>query len=262
MPETYQDVKVDRDGEVGVITLDRPKVNALGPRLFEELGRALEELYADAQVRVIVLTGAGQKAFSAGADLSSSFSGGIEGIDEALAKFHGLLDRMETGPKVIIGAINANAFGGGLELAMGCHLLLADPGARMGLTETNVGLFPAGGGTQRLPRLVGLGRAQEMIIFGQRIDAEEALRIGLVQRVASAPGKALEEAIAWGREVAKRPPIAVHGALQSIYCGLRMGPGAGLECERQQFARTATSQDAMEGMAAFFERREPQFKGH
>jgi enoyl-CoA hydratase/carnithine racemase len=263
---TYEDIKVRREGTVAVVTLDRPKVNALRTQTMEELAAAFTELQGDASVRVIVITGAGEKAFSGGADLSSAFRGdvkpGSEGqtIEAGLERFHVMLDQMEAG-KPVIAAINGFAFGGGCELALACHFRVMDPRAEIGLTETNVGIFPAGGGTQRLPRLVGLGRALDMIVFGRRVGADEAVRIGLATRVAREPGKSLEDALHLAREIEKRPPIAVAAALEAIFTGIRFGPGMGLAAERSGLARVVATEDALEGMQAFFEKRAPSFKG-
>jgi enoyl-CoA hydratase/carnithine racemase len=186
----YEDLRVSREGATAVITLDRPKVNALRAQTMEELTQAATAAQADPTVRVIIITGAGEKAFSGGADLASAFRGDVkpgsggETIESGLEKFHETLDRLEAG-KPTIAALNGVAFGGGCELALGCHFRVMDPRAEIGLTETNVGIFPAGGGTQRLPRLVGVGRALDMIVFGRRVGAEEAERIGLATRGAS-----------------------------------------------------------------------------
>jgi enoyl-CoA hydratase/carnithine racemase len=264
----YEDIRLARDGATAVVTIDRPKVNALRAQTMEELAQAVVGLQGDDAVRVIVLTGAGERAFSGGADLASSFrgdvkpggAGGDQTIEAGLERFHDMLDRFEAG-KPVIAALNGVAFGGGCELALACHFRVMDPKAEIGLTETNVGIFPAGGGTQRLPRLVGLGRAIDMIVFGRRVGAEEAVRIGLATRVAKRPGGALEDALELAREIEKRPPLAVAAAIEAIFTGLRFGQGMGLASERTGLARVVTSEDALEGLQAFFEKRAPAFKG-
>ncbi|HZU96775.1 MAG TPA: enoyl-CoA hydratase-related protein [Planctomycetota bacterium] len=262
---SYEDVKVARDGSIGIVTIDRPKVNALRAQTMDELGRALGDLQADATVRTIIITGGGDRAFSGGADLASAFRGdakpgtSADPIEEGLERFHQLLDQLEAG-KPVIAAINGFAFGGGCELALACHFRIMDPKAEIGLTETNVGIFPAGGGTQRLPRLVGVGRALDMIVFGKKVSAQEAERIGLATRV-SPPGGALAAAIELAREIEKRPPIAVQAAIEAIHAGIRFGHQMGLASERSGFGRVVKSDDAMEGLQAFFEKRAPSFKG-
>lgn len=263
----YKDLKVSRQGATVVITLDRPKVNALSAELMDELGRAVGEAQADESCRVIILTGAGEKAFSGGADLASGFRGDVkpgasaaETIEAGLERFHQMLDQFESG-KPTIAALNGVAFGGGCEVALACHFRIMDPRAEIGLTETNVGIFPAGGGTQRLPRLVGIGRALDMIVFGRRVGAEEAVRIGLATRVAPRPGGALEDALAFAAEIEKRPPLAVAAAIEALFAGVRFGQQMGLASERAGLARVVQSEDALEGMQAFFAKRAPEFKG-
>jgi enoyl-CoA hydratase/carnithine racemase len=262
----FEDIRVGREGGIGVVTIDRPKVNALRAQTMDELGRALEELGRDEGVRALVITGAGERAFSGGADLASAFRGdvkpggsGDQTIEAGLERFHEMLDKLEAG-KPTIAALNGVAFGGGCELALACHFRVMDPKAEIGLTETNVGIFPAGGGTQRLPRLVGLGRAIDMIVFGRKVGAEEAQRIGLVHRV-SAPGRALAEALELGRELEKRPPLAVQAALEAVMTGQRFGHAMGLAAERSGLARIVPTEDALEGFQAFFEKRAPVWKG-
>lgn len=268
----YEDIRVARDGAVAVVTIDRPKVNALRAQTMEELARATQELAADETVRAVILTGAGERAFSGGADLASAFrsdakasdarSGSASGdgtIEAGLERFHDMLDRIETG-KPTIAAINGFAFGGGCEAALACHFRIMDPRAEIGLTETNVGIFPAGGGTQRLPRLVGLGRAVDMIVFGRKVGAEEAVKIGLAHRV-SRPGQVLADALELARELEKRPPLAVQAALEAIYTGQRFGHSMGLAAERAGLARVIPTEDALEGLQSFFEKRPPVWRG-
>ncbi|MBI3724203.1 enoyl-CoA hydratase/isomerase family protein [bacterium] len=262
----YEDIRVTRQGAAGVVTIDRPKVNALRARTMEELARATEELSQDDAVRAIVVTGAGDRAFSGGADLASAFRGDVkpgesgETIEAGLERFHEVLDRLEAG-KPAIAAVNGFAFGGGCELALACHFRVLDPRAEIGLTETNVGIFPAGGGTQRLPRIVGVARALDMIAFGRRVGADEAARIGLATRVARRAGGALEDALELAEELAKRPPLALRAAIEAVFTGIRFGHAMGLASERSGLSRIVATEDALEGMQAFFEKRAPVFKG-
>jgi enoyl-CoA hydratase/carnithine racemase len=261
-----EDVKVTRQGSAAILTLDRPKVNALRAQTMDELASAAEAAQKDESVRTIIITGAGERAFSGGADLASAFRGDVkpggEGqtIESGLERFHQVLDQLEAG-KPTIAAINGFAFGGGCELALACHFRIMDPKAEIGLTETNVGIFPAGGGTQRLPRLVGLGRALDMIVFGRRVGAEEAVRIGLATRLASKAGGALASALELAAEIEKRPPLAVQAAIEAIFSGVRFGHQMGLASERSGLARIVPTEDALEGLQAFFEKRAPVFKG-
>ncbi len=263
MAETYEDIRVERaEGHVGVIVIDRPKKrNALRQQTFEELARGYEELHADDDVRAILIHGAGDKAFSAGADLSSAFSGGGGSLGEAIGAFHRFLDRMESGGKLVVGALNGDTLAGGLELAMACHIRICDPAAHLGLTETNVGIFPAGGGTVRLPRLVGYGRAIQMIVFGERIDAREALEFGLVQLLATAPGYAVPQGLELAQFAATRPTKAVAAALECILAGQRFGVSAALDAEREKIVEVVATEDALEGMQAFLGKRDAVFKG-
>jgi enoyl-CoA hydratase len=261
-----EDVKVTRKGATAVLTLDRPKVNALRAQTMDELASAVDEAQKDPSVRAIVITGAGEKAFSGGADLASAFRGDVkpggEGqtIEAGLERFHQVLDRLEAG-KPTIGALNGVALGGGCELALACHFRVMDPRAELGLTETNVGIFPAGGGTQRLPRLVGLGRALDMIVFGRRVGAEEAGEIGLATRIAPRAGGALECALELAAEIEKRPPLAIQAAIEAIFSGIRFGHQMGLAAERAGLARVVPTEDALEGLQAFFAKRPPTFRG-
>ncbi len=262
MTATYTDLIVARDGDVAVVTLNRPeKRNALRNETFADLFTAFRDLVADETVRAIVLTGAGDRAFSAGADLSEGPQSLGADVDGSLARIQAMLDWMEGAGTPIVAAINGDAFGGGCELALACHFRVMSRGARIGLTETNFAIMPAAGGTQRLTRLVGPGRALEYMIFGKRIDAEEAYQLGIVQRL-SEPGRALEDAMAFARAIARRPPIAVRGIIRAVMGGLQSGSmKEGLRLERECFVKCAQSQDALEGIAAFFAKREPSFQG-
>jgi enoyl-CoA hydratase/carnithine racemase len=251
-------VRVDREGAVAVVTVDNPPVNALADHVIEALDAAAVELAGDADVRAVVLTGTGEKAFLAGADLEE-FAARLatgEGIDEHAAATRRALGRWEALPQPVVAAVQAHAMGGGLEVALVCDLVVADPGARFGAPEVRLGLMPGAGATQRLPRRIGMGPARAMILLGTTIGAAEAQRLGLVHAV-SEPGTALAEARALAEELAALPAVAVRAIKRAIAADL----GDGLDRERALFLEVFASADAKEGVAAFRERRPPRF-GH
>lgn len=257
---SYTDLVVARDADVAVVTLNRPeKRNALRTETFTDLYAAFSELLSDAAVRAIVLTGAGDRAFSAGADLSSPPTG--EDVGNMLARVQAMLNTIEEAGTPIVAAMNGDAFGGGFELALACHFRVLARGARVGLTESSLGIMPAAGGTQRLPRLIGVGRALEYMVFGKKIDAEEAYQLGIAHRL-SEPGRALEDGMTLAHSIAKRAPLSVRGIIHTVMTGLNKNSfEEGLREERESFAKCATSEDAVEGIAAFFQKREADFKG-
>src|SRR5258705_11951875 len=201
----YETMTVSREASFAVITLNRPPANAISETLIKELNAALSELEPDAGVKCLIITGAGDKIFCAGADLGSAFAGPDVG---AFLRFgNSVLRRIERFPKPVIAAINGHALGGGCEIAMGCHIRILKETARMGQTESNLRITPGYGGTQRFPRLVGRGVALEHLILGTQIPAAECYRTGLVNRLPE-EGETLDDAKAMARELAKRPPVA------------------------------------------------------
>jgi enoyl-CoA hydratase/carnithine racemase len=249
-------VSVVADGPVAVITVDNPPVNALGNAVLEALGAAARDLGANEGIRAVVLTGAGGKAFMAGADLDEFRAMlDLEGAIEAHVGISRLaLDSLVALPQPLIGAVQASAMGGGLEVALTCDLLVADPGARLGVPEVRLGLIPGAGATQRLPRRIGEGRAKELVLLGGSVKAEEALAIGLVNRV-SAPGASLEEAVALAQRLAALPGRAVQAAKAAFSADL----AAGLDRERELFLGVLGTEDVREGVAAFVAKRAPAF---
>ena len=251
-------VEVKRDGAVAVVTVARPEVrNALNQATNEELLRVARELAGDTAVRAVVLTGAGEKAFVAGADIAE-----FRGLTPEQARQSSWLGRkvieaIEGSPQPWIAAVNGFALGGGCELALGCDIRFAADNARFGQPEVGLGITPGWGGTQRLPREVGNGWASYLCLSGRLIDAEEARRIGLVQAVFPA-AELQAEALKLARELAARPPLAVRYIKSQIHHALNVDIEAGHEIERDLFALTFASDDAGEGMDAFLEKRAPK----
>ena len=255
---SYETLLLAREDAVAVVTLNRPPANAISEALIRELDAVLTEIEADGGVRAVVITGAGDRIFCAGADLGSAFSGGD--VSEFIRTGNRVLRRIERFPKPVVAALNGHALGGGCEIAMACHLRLLKDTARMGQTESNLGIIPGYGGTQRLPRLIGRGLALEHLLLGTQIPAAECLRIGLVNRLAR-DGETLSDAMALARELAKRPPVAVRLIIQAVDDGLQVPIDDALEIETRAFAEVIRTEDAGEGMQAFFQKRLPEFKG-
>ena len=254
-------VLVEKAERVAWVTLNRPdKLNALNNDLLKELDQVFLALEEDAEVGVVVVTGSGEKAFVAGADIAE-----LKDLDTATARIQALkgqevFNRIERMPKPVIAAMNGFALGGGCELALACHVRLASENARFGLPEVSLGIIPGYGGTQRLPRLVGKGVALDLILSGEMVGAADALRMGLVSRVFPlAELKAAAETLA--KTILSRGPLALRSALNAVHEGLEMPLGRGLEFEATQFGLLAASTDMKEGMGAFLEKRPAQFKG-
>lgn len=251
----------EADGAVLTLTVNRPdKLNALNRAVLDALGVAIEEAAGDDDVRVIVLRGAGDRAFVAGADISE-FSD-YRPADAARMSAHGqrLFRRIETLGKPVIAVLDGFALGGGLELAMACTLRVASTKAKLGQPEINLGLIPGYGGTQRLARLAGRGVALELCLTGDPIDARRALELGIVNRVHEP--EELDEAVGkLAVKLAKGPPEAMRAAIESVIHGGDCALGAALEYETRQFALCFATEDMHEGVAAFLEKRKPEFRG-
>ncbi|HEV8304233.1 MAG TPA: enoyl-CoA hydratase-related protein [Gemmatimonadales bacterium] len=258
---TYQTLLFDiRDG-VAFVTINRPdKLNALNDQVMSELADAAERIAAEPEIRGAILTGAGPKAFVAGADIGDlAKQGPFDGKARAL-RGQAVLRRLETCGKPVIAAVNGFALGGGCELAMACHLRVASETARFGQPEVKLGIAPGYGGTQRLPRLVGKGVALELILTGETIDAREAYRIGLVNRVVPAP-ELLAESEKLLRGILAMGPLAVRLAMEAVDRGLEMTLDEGLLLEANHFGLLAATQDTKEGLTAFLEKRPARFQG-
>ena len=255
---SFQTIRVEREDAIAIVTLDRPPANAINRTLVEEINQAITELEHDDLVRSIIVTGAGDRIFCGGADLGEGFGGGE--IDDFVKFGQEVLNRIEQCGKPVIGALNGHATGGGCELAMACHLRIMKESARLGQTESNLGIIPGFGGTQRLPRLIGRTRAMEYLLLGTQILAPEALALGLVNRL-SKDGATLTDAKTLARQLAERAPIATRFIIQCVNRGLDTTLGEGLEIERKQFVSVVSTEDALEGIQAFFQKRKPEFKG-
>jgi enoyl-CoA hydratase len=261
MSTKYETIRYEVADGIATLTLNRPEVhNAMNDAMRRELTRCLQGVADDDDVKVVVLTGAGDKAFSAGADIREfveplvpvKFREHRRRVD-----FRQVMDRC---PQPIMAAINGYAFGGGLELALACDIRVAAANATLGLTEINLAIIPGGGGTQRLPRLVGRGRALEMILTGARIDAAEALRIGLVERVVPA-GEARAATTELARAIAGKAPVALRYAKEAVVKGLELPLADGLRLEGDLSTLLRTTEDRVEGAKAFLEKRPPRWTG-
>jgi enoyl-CoA hydratase/carnithine racemase len=254
----YETMNLSREDGLAVLTLNRPPANAISEALMRELNAVLSEIESDAAVRCLIITGAGDKIFCAGADLGSAFSG--PDVTSFIRFGNSVLRRIERFPKPVIAAINGHALGGGCEISMACHIRILKDTARMGQTESNLGIIPGYGGTQRFPRLVGRGVALEHLILGTQIPAQECYRIGLVNRL-SREGETLNDAKALAREIAKRPPVATRLIIEAVDDGIHAPIDQALEIETRAFDKVLKTEDAGEGIQAFFEKRPAQFKG-
>jgi len=258
---TYEAIRSELADGIATITLNRPNVhNAMNERMREELTACFGELARGGDARVVVVTGAGDRAFSAGADIREFVAPQVPvrfRDSRRRVDFRAAMDRC---PQPIIAAIRGFALGGGLELALACDIRIAGEDSQLGLTEVNLAIIPGGGGTQRLPRLVGRGKALEMILTGARVDAREALRIGLVERVVPAT-EVLSSAQALARTLAEKAPVALRYAKEAVVKGLGVPLEDGLRLENDLATLLRTTDDRVEGAKAFLEKRKPRFTG-
>jgi len=225
------------------------------------LGELAREAATDSAVRAIVLTGAGDRAFCAGADLKERVGMSVEDVRDFLGLYRAAFDAIARCPKPVVAAVNGVAFGGGLELALACDLRVASATAKLGLTEVSLAIIPGAGGTQRLTRLVGEAKAKELILLARRLTADEALELGIINRVAAPGETALDAALSFIAPLAEAAPIAVAAALDAIDGGLDLPLDAGLLHERRCYERTLASEDRLEALAAFHEKRPPRYRG-
>lgn len=255
-------VRVEQRGRVAIWTIDRPAVrNALSREAIRALGRLAREVASDPTTRVVVVTGAGEQAFSAGADLKERRGMSEDEVREVLGLYRTMWGYVDACPKPVVAAINGLALGGGLELALACDLRVMAHGAQVGLTEVALAIIPGGGGTQRLTRLVGEARAKELLLFARRLSADEALALGLVNRVAPSGRSALEEALAWVEPLTEAAPVAVEAALAAVDGAMDLPLEAGLAHEIRCYERTLGTQDRVEALEAFAAKRKPVYRG-
>jgi|ECHhosMinimDraft_1075155.scaffolds.fasta_scaffold00493_7 enoyl-CoA hydratase/carnithine racemase len=255
----YETIEMEiKEGEIGLITLNRPeKLNAINLKMVEELVDALSKLESNDNVKVVVITGKG-RAFSAGADVREMANSSHL---DAMKRGHSpLWDKMKKFRKPIIAALNGITAGGGLELAMACDIIIASESAMLGQPEINIGIIPGAGGTQRLTRVIGKYKAMELVLTGKLISAQEAERLGLVNKVVKGE-ELISEAILIAREISSKAPIAVELAKSAILKAYDSFLEQGLDFERRNFVIALTTEDAREGMRAFLEKRSPIFRG-
>jgi enoyl-CoA hydratase/carnithine racemase len=262
MTEEENPVRVERRGAIGILTIDREaRLNALSRPTLLALGRLGRELSDDAAIRAIIVTGAGTRAFCAGADLKERQGFTPDDIRTQVGLYRSELGVLDKCTKPVVAAINGVALGGGMELALLCDLRVAAAHAQLGLPETTLGIIPGAGGTQRLARVVGEGRAVEMICLGRKLTADEALAWGLVNRVVPAGADLLADTIAWLEPIAHGAPIAQSAALRAIRASFDVPLDRGLELESVYYDETLRSKDRLEALAAFAEKRKPIFRG-
>ncbi len=252
-----QNLIIEKKDKVTIVTLNRPEaLNALNSSVLNDLDNYFKQVAEDRSVRVIILTGNGEKAFVAGADLKEINTLDAPAAQEFAKKGQNVFSRIESLPQVVIGAINGFALGGGLELALSCDFLIASPRAKFGLPEVGLGLLPGFGGTQRLSRLVGLNKARELIFSGQHIDAQEALSIGLINKVSD---NLIDTALESANKILKNGPLAIAHAKKSINSGFDLTLTDGLKIEAQEFSNLFKTPEHKEGIGAFLEKRKPNF---
>jgi enoyl-CoA hydratase len=257
----YENIITQKEDGNGWVTVNRPdKLNALNTSTIKELHRAFLSFKEDPEVKAIILTGSGEKAFVAGADISELALLNFETGKEYVLEGQELTRLIEKFNKPVIAAINGYALGGGTELALSCHIRIASENAKMGQPEVKLGLIPGFGGTQRLARLVGKGQAMELILSGKVIDVQEALRIGLVNQVVSLGGL-FPTCEALAREITANGPLAVGYAIEAINKGLDLTLDEGLLLEAELFGKACTTEDSKEGTKAFLEKRKANFLG-
>lgn len=256
-----QVVTFSKEGNVGTIALNRPPANSYEINFMQQLDAAIEAANEDSDVRVVVLSSASQKFFSAGADIKAFLANSSEANMDMIHLAHGVLLKMAASNKIFIAAINGHALGGGLEMALACDLRFAKEGRYyLGLPEVGLGILPGNGGTQRLPRLIGANKALEMMITGERVGPQQALELGIVNKLFPADSF-LEDVNAYAQKLAAGASIAVGAIKRAVYDGMQMNLEDGLALERELIAPLYDTEDSAEGFAAFAQKRRPVYKG-
>ncbi|AIG27820.1 enoyl-CoA hydratase [Brevibacillus sp. 7WMA2] len=254
-------IQLEKQGQVGILTIQRPEVyNCLNLVTLERLQRLLLEVSTDTDIRVVIITGAGDKAFCSGADLKERKTMQQSQVQQYIRTIRDVFTQVERLSVPVIAAINGIAFGGGLELALACDLRVMSETAQTGLTETSLGIIPGAGGTQRLPRLIGKGRAKELILTARRIGAKEALEIGLVNQIVPA-NQVLEASLSLAQQIALNAPLALAQAKWAIDYGMEVDMATGLALESNAYQILVPTKDRLEGLAAFAEKRKPVYRG-
>ena len=259
---SYNNLLYEVEDKIAIISIDRPEVlNALNRETFHELHEAVLSVRDDDSVGGMIVTGAGEKAFVAGADINELVQATALSGREASIRGQETLQLFELMGKPVIAAINGYALGGGFELALGCHIRIAAENAMMGLPEVGLGIMPGFGGSQRLPRLIGTSRALELILTGKSISAEEALSWGIVSKVVP-EGEALNDAKEMMKEILTKAPMSIKMSIEAVNRGMNMSLDEGLAIESDRFGLLCGTEDMKEGMNAFLEKREAKFKGY
>ncbi|MFP3123203.1 enoyl-CoA hydratase [Ectobacillus funiculus] len=258
----WQNIRLDYIApHIATITLNRPQqANALSISLLEELQAALGQVKEERKIRAVIITGAGEKIFCAGADLKERARMNEEQVRQAVSMIRSSINMIASLPQPVIASINGIALGGGLELSLACDIRIASDTAILGLTETSLAIIPGAGGTQRLPRLIGLGRAKELIYTARRISAEEAYQYGLIEHVVSL-AELEQKAMEIAEKIVINGPIAVKMAKRAISQGIETDLQSGLELEREAYEEVIGTKDRVEGLRAFKEKRKPLYKG-
>jgi enoyl-CoA hydratase len=256
----YEYLKIEKEEGIAIVTLDRPPVNSLNITAYQEIHDAFSECEQDESIGAVVFTAVGEKIFTAGLDVKQIAGKSIPEYFAFGRVSRGCLDKIAGIRKPTIAAVFGFVLGGALELALACDLRIATPDAKLGCPEVNLGIIPGSGGTQRLPRLVGIGKAKELLFSGDSVSGDEAYRIGLVNKIA-AKEVLLDEAKAWAKKLASKPRVALGLIKSAIDTGMNMDLTSAITFENDCFTLAYVSEDGREGMAAFIEKRKPSFKG-
>lgn len=256
-----KDVIYEKEKNIATIIINRPKkMNALNANVMDELGKVVEGIKKDENVRVSLITGSGDRAFVAGADVEGFLEMDEKQLQVYATKGKKVLREIETMGKPVIAAINGFAFGGGLELAMACHIRIASENAQFGLPEAGLGLIPGYGGTQRLPRLIGKGKALEMLLTGDPINAEEAFKISLINRVVPL-SKLRETCLNVAEKILSKAPLGMKYVIEAVNRGIEVNLDNGSDIETELLLKCYSTEDRLEGIKSFLEKRKPQYKG-